>query len=97
MELYRSKIERIVINNRWKLKKYSRNGSWTIIGICKWYASWDNYCYKLCFFGIDLLVWIKFFNVIENESKGKKCFATTTQHDEWCSTQIRCDNCKYYK
>lgn len=38
-------------------KKYSRNCDWTIVGLHKRWASWDSYCYKLCFFGLEVSFW----------------------------------------
>ena len=67
MNNYITKFDRIVLINRWKQRKYSRGGDWVIIGIHRWYASWDMYCYKLCFFGFDLCIWLKILN------KGKIC------------------------
>ena len=50
-------FERLFLNNRWKQKEYSRNCNWTIIGIHKHWAGPSSFCYKLCFFGIDIHIW----------------------------------------
>jgi hypothetical protein len=51
------KYERIYFKNRWKEHKYSRNCDWTIIGVSKWWCSPYNFCYKLCFFGLEVHIW----------------------------------------
>ena len=54
-----SKLNRFVINNRWKRPKYSRQDSWTIIGITKWWSGVYDYCWKVCIFGVDFCFWFK--------------------------------------
>lgn len=54
-----TKFERIAFLNRWKLKKYSRNCDWTIIGISVWWSSPESYCYKFCFFGFEVNLWFE--------------------------------------
>ena len=56
---FTTKFERCILVNRWKEKKYSRNCDWVIIGIQQWHSGPDGFCYKLCFFGIDLHIWFE--------------------------------------
>jgi len=56
---YKTKFKRLSLMNRWKLKSYSRNGDWVILGIHQWYASPTDYCYKICVFGFDLQIWFE--------------------------------------
>ena len=59
MEGRKFKLSNIWFINRWKLKPYSRNGDWVIIGFSKWWSSPNDYCYKLCFFGFDVQIWFR--------------------------------------
>lgn len=52
-------FDRMFINNRWKRKTYSRNCDWVMIGIAKNWSGPNDFCYKLCLFGIDLCFWFK--------------------------------------
>lgn len=56
----KTKISRITISNRWAY--IIKPGDWTIIGINKWCASWDNYKYSLCLFGLELNIWFEISN-----------------------------------
>jgi len=59
MKKEKIRFERISLVNRWKQRSYSRNGDWVIVGIHQRYASYDSFCIKLCFFGLDLQIWFK--------------------------------------
>lgn len=54
---YIIKFDRISIHNRWKQKKYARQCNWTVFGFQVWWAGFQNYCYKICFFGFDIQIW----------------------------------------
>lgn len=50
-------FDEITFYNRWKQHPYSRNCDWTIIGISTWWVDPTRYCYKVCFFGLELKIW----------------------------------------
>lgn len=52
-------FERFFLANRWKKNKYSRSCTWVVFGVQVYWFSPESYCYKLCFFGIDLHAWFK--------------------------------------
>jgi hypothetical protein len=56
---YRTRFDRIYFRNRWRMKKYSRPCDWTIVGIHKRYAAWDQFEWMICFFGFELHVWLE--------------------------------------
>lgn len=61
---YRIRFDEIVFSNRWRRKKYSRDGTWVIFGVQKWWAGPRDFCYKFCFFGLELHLWFfKEFNI----------------------------------
>ena len=35
-------FDRVSVINRWRMKKYSRNGDWVVLGLSKWWASFKN-------------------------------------------------------
>jgi hypothetical protein len=42
--------------NRWKQKYYCRTCDWIIFGLGeRWYGP-NEFCYKLCFFGFDIVL-----------------------------------------
>jgi hypothetical protein len=51
------KYERIYFNNRWKQNEFKRNHDWTIIGVSKWWCGPCDFCYKICFFGLEAHIW----------------------------------------
>jgi hypothetical protein len=53
------KFDRLGLSNRWQQRKHSRTCNWTIIGISEWWFGPQDFCYKICFFGIDLHIWFK--------------------------------------
>lgn len=53
------KFNRIVLQNRWRQCRYSRNSDWVIIGVQRWYAGPEDFCYKIAFLGIELKIWFK--------------------------------------
>lgn len=55
--IYKTKFERFFFECRWMQKSFHRNGDWTIVGIHKRYASWQNFEWQFCFFGFNLRVW----------------------------------------
>ncbi len=56
---YKTVIDRIMVNNRWKRPSFSRPDDWTIIGIRqKWYSPID-YEIRFCLFGYDIIVRLK--------------------------------------
>jgi len=56
--IMKTKFERISFINRW-LHKYGRESDWIIIGVSKWWWGWEGYCYKCCFFGLEMKLWFK--------------------------------------
>lgn len=54
---YKIKFDRINFSNRWKQSRIGRGSDWTIIGISEWWCSPTEFCYKICFFGLDLKIW----------------------------------------
>lgn len=52
-------FERIAVANRWKQRRYSRSCDWVVFGIATRWAGPESFCWKLCFFGIDIQVWLK--------------------------------------
>ena len=52
-------FDRVSVINRWRMKKYSRNGDWVVFGLSKWWASFENYCWKISLFGVDVQIWFK--------------------------------------
>ena len=57
MKRHTTSLNHIVFYNRWR-ERYP-NDDWTIIGISKWWSSPESYCYKFCFFGIEVRIWFK--------------------------------------
>lgn len=53
------KFERLFVKNRFKEKKSRKDGDRVIFGVQKWWSSPDEYCYKFCFFGLEIHVWFK--------------------------------------
>lgn len=51
-------FDKITFWNRWKYRKHTRNCDWTIIGFSVWWSSPESYCYKLCFFGLEVKLWL---------------------------------------
>jgi hypothetical protein len=51
--------DRVYFFNRWKQRKYSRPCDWTVFGLAVWWSSPESYCYRLCFFGLELKIWFK--------------------------------------
>lgn len=56
---YKTVIDRVMVENRWKRPNFSRSGDWTIIGIRERYFSPTEYEIIFCFFGYDIRVWLK--------------------------------------
>lgn len=56
---YRVNFDRLRLTNRWKTPRYSRLSNWTIIGISERWSDPENFCFKFCFFGLDLNVWFR--------------------------------------
>jgi hypothetical protein len=56
---YKHRLDRIVLNNRWRKPFYSRSDNWTIIGISTRWFSTTDYEWIISFFGLDLRIWIK--------------------------------------
>jgi len=56
---YKSKLREVIFYNRWKQRKHSRNGDWTLFGLSRWACSYEEYSYKLCFFGFEVHLWFK--------------------------------------
>lgn len=56
---YKTVIDRVAVNNRWKHPMYSRPDNWTIIGIRQRWYSPTEYEIIFCFFGYDIRVWLK--------------------------------------
>ena len=56
---YKSKFERLFINNRWKQKKYMRNSDWVVFGLSQKYFSPTEYSINIHLFGIDFRFWFK--------------------------------------
>lgn len=54
---FKHTFDRIYFYNRWLDKDYMRPGDWTIIGIHVRWASYDSYCYRVCFFGVEVHAW----------------------------------------
>lgn len=54
-----AKIESINFHNRWKQKRYNRLCDWLIFGLQKWVVSPSEYCYKFCFFGLEVSFWMR--------------------------------------
>jgi hypothetical protein len=69
MKRYNHSFDRIVINNRWKRKWYSRSDNYCYLGIGKRYFSPTDYEYYISFFGIDIRVFIK--KIVINNLKEK--------------------------
>jgi hypothetical protein len=65
------RFDRIAVTNRWKRPKYSRNSDWVIVGVQEWWASHEDFCYKLCLFGIDFQFWFKrdFIQVLKSKKQ----------------------------
>ena len=53
------KYSRFALNNRWKRSRISRTDQWVIVGIQEYWASPNDFCYKLCFFGLDFCFWFR--------------------------------------
>lgn len=53
----RWKYDKIVFVNRWK-RRYGF-GTSTIVGLAEYWAGPLEKCYKLCFFGLEIMVWLK--------------------------------------
>lgn len=51
------KLNNVIVHNRWKVRKRSRNENWVIIGLMKSCLNHNEYCYKLCFIGLELQLW----------------------------------------
>jgi hypothetical protein len=56
---YKTRFERIFLNNRWRRYPYGFSGDWTIIGIQQYYSGWDSFFIGICFFGLELRFWFK--------------------------------------
>lgn len=56
---YKIKFRNISYGNRWLRSKWNRNGDWVIIGIQKWYAGPEDFCYGFYLLGLELRVWFK--------------------------------------
>lgn len=56
---YKYSFDELRFKNRWKEPIYSRSGTWTIIGIHQHWFSFDQYDIRLCFFGFEIIVWMK--------------------------------------
>lgn len=54
---YHKRFDRIHFYSRWS-HKYPPD-DWTIIGIAKWWFGPEDYSYRICFFGLELRIWIK--------------------------------------
>ena len=55
---YKDSLENVFINNRWRQKKYMRNGSWVIFGFSKSFFSPNKYEWRIHLFGIDIRFWM---------------------------------------
>jgi len=53
---YKHKLDEIVFTNRWKQSCW---GNYTLIGITKYWFSFSEYEWRLCFFGFELRFWMK--------------------------------------
>ena len=51
------RYDRFYFFNRWKQRKYSRPCDWTIIGISIGWSNPNDFCYRLSFFGFELIFW----------------------------------------
>ena len=56
---YKYSFDQLAFRNRWKRKVWNRNDNWTIFGLHKHWFGHDQYSYQLCFFGFDIILWIK--------------------------------------
>lgn len=53
------KLDCVVFNNRWKIRKYIRNCNWTIIGLHKEWFDPNSYSYTIALFGFNCSIWFK--------------------------------------
>lgn len=51
------KFDRLVINNRWRTPKYTRDRNWLILGIGVRYWTILEYEYYISFFGVEFRFW----------------------------------------
>jgi hypothetical protein len=59
MKTYKYTITDWYFNNRWSKRKLSRTSDWTIIGLRTRWVNHAEFCYCLCFFGLDFNLWFK--------------------------------------
>ena len=72
MGYYKIKHRKWQLWNKWKHEsKYTRGGNWIIIGFAKEWFGIAQYCYKLCFFGFELKLWITREWIENNRDKRK--------------------------
>jgi hypothetical protein len=54
---YKITFGQIMIRNRWKQKRWSRNCDWTPFGFhIHWFGP-ESYSWQICLFGIDIIIW----------------------------------------
>lgn len=53
------KLSRVYFYNRWRQRKYSRPSDWVFIGVSTRWASPDDMCYRLSFFGFEISFWFE--------------------------------------
>lgn len=56
---YNSRFDRLIVNNRWRKRHYSRLDTWVLFGLQEYWAGPHDMCWKICLFGIDFCFWIK--------------------------------------
>jgi len=60
MSKYSYQLEGTTLKNRWKHDR-RHFGSFTLIGIERWYFGPGNFRWTICLFGLELNFWIKKF------------------------------------
>lgn len=56
---YKHHFDRVIFNNRWRMRPISRPEDWVFIGVSVRWFSPSEYEYVISFFGFDVRIWMK--------------------------------------